>query len=69
MMSAPSSYRITPEVPPSYYEKLFDFIYSQYLLAQKQRFTDITRETTNHGDKLSYVVTDIKGKRLLKGRT
>ena len=65
MMSAPSSYRITPEVPPSYYEKLFDFIYSQYLLAQKQRFTNITRETTDHGDKLSYVVTDMQGKQLL----
>lgn len=64
-MSAPSSYRITPEVPPSYYEKLFDFIYSQYLLAQKQRFTNITRETTDHGDKLSYVVTDMQGKQLL----
>ena len=64
MMSAPS-YRITPEVPPSYYEKLFDFIYSQYLLAQKQRFTNITRETTDHGDKLSYVVTDMQGKQLL----
>ena len=65
MMSAPSSYRITPEVPPSYYEKLFDFINSQYLLAQKQRFTNITRETTDQGDKLSYVVTDMQGKQLL----
>ena len=65
MMSAPFSYRITPEVPPSYYEKLFDFIYSQYLLTQKQRFTNITRETTSQGDKLSYIVTDTQGKQLL----
>ncbi len=65
MMSTPFSYRISPEVPPSYYEKLFDFIYTQYLLAQKQRFTEIIRETTDQGDKLIYVVTDNEGKRLL----
>jgi heat shock protein HtpX len=57
------TYRITPEVPPSYYEKLFDFIYTQYLLPQKQRFTDITRESTSQGEKLSYVVTDSQGNR------
>ena len=65
-MSVPFSYRITPEVPPSYYEKLFDFIYSEYLLAQKQRFTNIIRETTPQGDKLSYVVTDSQRKQLVQ---
>jgi heat shock protein HtpX len=66
MESETFSYRITPEVPPSYYEKLFDFFYSQYLLAQKQRFTNIIRETTRQGDKLSYIVTDMQGKLLLQ---
>jgi heat shock protein HtpX len=66
MMSEPFSYRIAPEVPPSYYEKLFDFIYSQYLLAQKQRFTNITRETNSQGEKLAYEVTDTEGKQILK---
>jgi heat shock protein HtpX len=66
MMSAPSSYRITPEVPPSYYEKLFDFMYTQYLLAQKTRFTDIIRETNSKGDKLNYVVIDTQGKPLVE---
>lgn len=65
-MSAPVVYRITPEVPPSYYEKLFDFIYTQFLIPQKQRFSEIIRETSNKGDKLSYVVTDPQGKRLVQ---
>ena len=65
-MDAPSSYRITPEVPPSYYEKLFDFMYTQFLLPQKQRFTDIIRETNNKGNKLTYTVTSAQGKQLVR---
>jgi len=52
------TYRITPEVPPSYYEKLFDFIYTQYLLPQNQRFINIKREPTIKGEKLTYTVID-----------
>ena len=68
MMSTGSSsfsYRIAPEVPPSYYEKLFDFIYTQYLIPQKQRFTDIVRESNSQGERLTYVVTDTRGNRLI----
>jgi len=65
-MDAPSSYRITPEVPPSYYERLFDFMYTQFLLPQKLRFTDIIRETNSKGDKLTYLVTDAQGKQLVR---
>jgi heat shock protein HtpX len=68
MMSSPFPffmYRITPEVPPSYYEKLFDFIYTQYLLPQNQRFTNIKREPTVKGEKLTYVVTDQQSSHLL----
>jgi heat shock protein HtpX len=66
LTDASVSYKITPEVPPSYYEKLFDFMYTQFLLPQKQRFTDIVRETNSKGDKLAYVVTDAQGKQLVK---
>jgi heat shock protein HtpX len=66
MMNASSSYRIAPEVPPSYYEKLFDFMYTQYLLPQKARFTDIIRETNSQGDKLTYFVTDSQGKQIVQ---
>ena len=65
-MSTSSSYRISPEVPPSYYEKLFDFMYTQYLLPQKARFTDIIRETNSQGDKLTYFVTDSKGNQIVQ---
>jgi heat shock protein HtpX len=65
MLPAPFLYRINPEVPPSYYQKLFDFIYTQYLQAQKQRFTDITRESSAQGEKLSYIVIDSQGNRLV----
>jgi len=47
-------------------EKLFSFIYSQYLLPQKQRFTNFYRETTYGVPFLSYVVLDAHGKPLLK---
>lgn len=65
-MSEPVSYKITTEVPPSYREKLFDFIYAQYLLPQKSRFTDFSRQTSKEGDFLSYFVIDGQGKGLLK---
>jgi heat shock protein HtpX len=65
-MSQPVSYKITSEIPPSYMPKLFDYIYSQYLITQKKRFTDISRETSSQGDSLSYTIVDAQGKKLLK---
>lgn len=60
------TYRIKPEVPPSYYGKLFDFIYTEYIVPQKQRFTEIIRETTKTGEKLTYIVMDSQGNRLIR---
>ncbi len=58
------TYRITPEVPPSYYGKLFDFIYTQYLLPQKDRFADVVRESSLQGEKLTYTLIDNREIRL-----
>jgi len=65
-MSQPLSYKINAEVPQSYMPKLFDYMYNQYVVPQKQRFTDITRETSSESDSLSYVIVDSQGMRLVK---
>ncbi|MCJ7561111.1 M56 family metallopeptidase [Candidatus Bathyarchaeota archaeon] len=65
-MTEAASYKISTEVPASYMEKLFDFIHKKYLLPQKQRFTNFSRETTESGTFLSYAVIDSQGKQLLQ---
>ena len=65
-MTEAVSYNIATEIPASYMEKLFDFIYKQYLLTQKQRFTNLVRTKTEGAPFLSYVVLDAQGIQLLK---
>jgi len=67
-MTEAASYKIATEVPASYMKKLLDFIYKQYLLPQKQRFANFSRETTASGTFLSYVVLDSQGKQLLQAK-
>ncbi|MCW4031598.1 MAG: M56 family metallopeptidase [Candidatus Bathyarchaeota archaeon] len=65
-MAQAVSYSIATEIPASYMEKLFVFIYTQYLLPQKQRFTNFYRESTNGIPFISYTVLDTKGNPSLK---
>jgi heat shock protein HtpX len=65
-MTEPVSYKISTEIPPSYMQKLFDYIYTQYLMPQKQRFTNIDRESNPKQEYLSYVIVDSQGKQLVR---
>jgi heat shock protein HtpX len=56
------SYEVTPEVPHSYNRTLYQYIYRFFLLPQKERFADISRDDFS----ISYTVIDASQKRRLE---
>jgi heat shock protein HtpX len=59
------SFLLETDVPSNYIGNMLDFIYQKYLLAQKQRFINISRSTENGESTLNYNVVDQHGKRSL----
>jgi heat shock protein HtpX len=59
------SYLLETDVPGNYLGNMLDFIYQKYLLAQKQRFINISRSTDNGESTLNYDVIDQHAKRSL----
>jgi len=65
MLDNSVSYVLETEVPNNYIGNMLDFIYQKYLLAQKQRFINISRSSENGESTLSYDVVDTQARRSL----
>jgi heat shock protein HtpX len=61
-----TSYVIEPQIPSSYVKNLLEFIHRNFLLVQRERFTDVSIESSINESSLSYTVVDSSGKHKLK---
>ncbi len=59
---------IEPQVPSTYIRNLYEFIYRQFLLPQRERFADISRTMISGELSLAYTVVDSSGNQRLRVR-
>ena len=59
------SFVIETEIPSNFMGSLLDFIYQKYILPQKQRFTNVSKERVNSDSTLAFTVLNSAGKQTL----
>jgi heat shock protein HtpX len=59
------SYSLETEIPPEHNKDLIDFIYTKYLLPERQRFTNVSKETVGDNASISFTILDSTGKQSL----
>lgn len=68
MPEATISYVIEPQIPDSYLKSLFEFIYRNFLLPQKELFADVSNATSAGESSLAYAYVEASGRRRLRVR-
>jgi heat shock protein HtpX len=68
MSSQARSYNIITDVPQRYIDKFYEFIYGNFLLPQKSRFSDISRSPSPGALSIQYYVLDSSGKKKIRIR-
>jgi len=68
MSEATISYVIEPQIPDSYVKNLLEFIYRNFLLPQRELFTDVSSATSADESSLAYAIVDASGRRRLRVR-
>jgi heat shock protein HtpX len=59
------SYSLETEIPPEHSKDLIDFIYTKYLLPERERFTNVSKETVGDNASISFTILDSTGKQSL----
>jgi len=59
------SYSLETEIPPEHSKDLIDFIHTKYVLPERERFTNVSKETVGDDASISFTILDSTGKQSL----